>query len=61
MSAAIVYYIVRSHQGQQITEHLEKGDQKAPVWKAFAVGLIALLVSLQFTVLVEVLVLLLLG
>ncbi len=30
VSAAIVFYIVRSYQGQQIKEHLEKGDQKAP-------------------------------
>jgi len=61
VSAAIVYYIVRSYQGQQITEQFEKGDQKAPVWKAFAAGLIALLLSLQFAVLVEGLVFLLLG
>ncbi len=55
VSAAIVFYIVRSYQGQQIKEHLKKGDQKAsPLWKAVGVGLIALVLSLQFFVLVAV-------
>ena len=55
VSAAIVFYIVRSYQGQQIKEHLEKGDQKAsPLWKAVGVGLIALVLSLQFSFIVAV-------
>jgi len=54
VSAAIVFYIVRSYQGQQIKEHLEKGNQKASLWEAVAVGLIALVLSLQFFVLVAV-------
>ncbi len=55
VSAAIVFYIVRSYQGQQIKEHLKKGDQKAsPLWKAVGVGLIALVLSLQFSFIVAV-------
>jgi hypothetical protein len=54
VSAAIVFYIVRSYQGQQIKEHLEKGNQKASLWKAVAVGLIALVLSLQFSEIVAV-------
>ena len=43
------------YQGQQIKEHLKKGDQKAsPLRKAVGVGLIALVLSLQFFVLVAV-------
>jgi len=54
VSAAIVYFLVRSYQGQQIKEHLEKGDQKASLWKAVGVGLIGLVLSLQFSILVAV-------
>ena len=55
VSAAIVFYLVRSYQAQQIKEHLKKGDQKAsPLWKAVGVGLIALVLSLQFSVIVAV-------
>ena len=55
VSAAIVFYIVRSYQGQPIKEHLDKGNQKAsPLWKAVGVGLIALVLSLQFSCIVAV-------
>ena len=54
VSAAIVFYLVRSYQRQHIKKHLEKGDQKASLWKAVAVGLIALVLSLQFSLIVAV-------